>query len=186
MAQQAGLNLEGQLALVNSAAYPARHQLGGAKLLAAPRLGIAYTLDPKTVVRTGYGLSWVSPEQINYSHAPFQSTINAATTTMVTSLNGGLTPLNTLSNPFPNGLIQPAHLSFSVLQINTLTPDDLKLGQALLNTVPNPFYNVLPPTAGTLALPTVTAGQLRDPSPSSSTSGTAHHKAPTRRITHSR
>jgi hypothetical protein len=61
-----------------------------------------------TVVRAGYGLSWVSPEQINYSLPPFQSAVNAATTTMVTSVNGsGLVPLNTLSNPFPTGLIEP-------------------------------------------------------------------------------
>src|SRR5439155_5646022 len=107
LGQQVGLNLRGQLALVNSAAYPDRHQLGSSKVAPAPRLGLAWSVANNTVLRAGYGLSWVSPEQINYSLAPFQSPVNAATTTMVTSANGGLTPLNTLSNPFPNGLIQP-------------------------------------------------------------------------------
>jgi hypothetical protein len=219
LGQQVGLNLRGQLALVNSAAYPDRHQLGSSKVLAAPRFGFAWSLAHNTVLRAGYGLSWVSPEQINYSLAPFQSPVNAATTTMVTSVNGGLTPLNTLSNPFPNGLIAPighnpallrnyegqnfnapipgqpftsvqqwnlevqrqlaggvainagyagskaTHLSFSVLQINQLPDQYLALGSALLNTVANPFYGVLPATAGTLGLPTTTAGQLLRPYP---------------------
>src|SRR5262249_3418562 len=60
-----------------------------------------------TVVRGGYGLSWAPSEQINYNLAPFQSPVNAATTTMVTSINGGQTPADTLSNPFPGGLITP-------------------------------------------------------------------------------
>jgi hypothetical protein len=214
-----GMNLKGQLAFVNTPAYPDRHQLGPSKVLAAPRVGIAWNLAKNTVIRTGYGLSWVSPEQINYSLAPFQSAVNAATTTMVTSANGGFTPLNTLSNPFPGGLIGPlnndpaglsrfegqsfnapnpgqpfasvqqwnfqvqhqfaqglsldvgyagskaTHLSFSVLQINQLPDQYLSQGAALLNTVPNPFYGVLPASAGTLGLPTVTAEQLLRPYP---------------------
>ncbi len=106
LGQQAGRNLRGQMALVNSPAHPDRHQLSYNPLV-APRLGFAYSVTPNAVLRGGYGLSWVSSEQINYSMAPFQSPVNAATTTMVTSANGGLTPLDTLSNPFPNGVIQP-------------------------------------------------------------------------------
>jgi hypothetical protein len=107
LGQSVNLNLKGQLAFVDSPQYTDRSQLGGAKVLPAPRVGIAWSPLNNTTVRTGYGLVWVSPEQINYSLPPFQSAINAATTTMVTSANGGLTPLNTLSNPFPNGLIEP-------------------------------------------------------------------------------
>jgi hypothetical protein len=219
LAQKVGMNLQGQLALVASPAYSSRNQLGSAKLAPAPRFGLAWSLASNTVLRGGYGLSWVSPEQINYSLAPFQSPVNAATTTMVTSVNGGLTPLNTLSNPFPNGLISPqghnvallsnfegqsfnapipgppypyvqqwnleiqrqlpsgilfsagyagskaTHLTYSVLQINQLPDQDLALGAALLKTVPNPFSGVLPASAGTLGLPTTTAGQLLRPYP---------------------
>lgn len=219
LGQQVGMNLKGQLAFVNSPAYPDRHQMGPSKTLPAPRIGIAWTPVTNTVVRLGYGLSWVSPEQINYSLPPFQSAINAATTTMVTSANGGLTPLNTLSKPFPNGLIEPlnnnpaqltrfegqsfnapipgqpfvnlqqwnlfvqhqfkgdlsidagysgskaTHLAFSVLQMNQLPDQDLALGSARLNSVPNPFYGVLPASAGTLGLLTVTQEQLLRPFP---------------------
>jgi hypothetical protein len=211
------LPLKGQLAFVNSPAYSDRSTLGSAKVLPAPRIGIAWSPVNNTAIRAGYGLVWVSPEQINYSLPPFQSAVNAATTTMVTSANGGLTPLNTISNPFPNGLIQPlnnipaqltrfegqsfnapipgqpfvnvqqwnfqvqhqfrgdlavdagyvgskaTHLSFSVLQINSLPDQYLSLGSALLTSVPNPFYGVLPASAGTLALPTVTQEQLLRP-----------------------
>jgi hypothetical protein len=213
------LPLKGQLAFVNSPAYSDRSTLGSAKVLPAPRIGIAWSPVNNTAIRAGYGLVWVSPEQINYSLPPFQSAVNAATTTMVTSANGGLTPLNTISNPFPNGLIQPlnnipsqltrfegqsfnapipgqpfvnvqqwnfqvqhqfrsdlavdagyvgsksTHLSFSVLQINSLPDQYLSMGSALLTSVPNPFYGVLPASAGTLALPTVTQGQLLRPYP---------------------
>jgi hypothetical protein len=219
LGQQPGLNLRGQLAFVNTPAYPDRNQLGPAKALVAPRVGIAWSPTKDTVIRTGYGLSWVSPEQINYSLPPFQSAINAATTTMVTSVNGGLTPLNTLSNPFPGGLIEPlnnnpaglarfegqsfnapipgqpftsvqqwnfqvqhefaqglsldvgyagakaTHLAFSVLAINQLPDQYLSQGATLLSPVPNPFYGVLPSSAGTLGLPTVTEEQLLRPYP---------------------
>ena len=107
LGQKAGINLRGQMAFVDTPAYPSRNQLGPVQPFAAPRVGLAWSLAKDTVIRTGYGLSWVSPEMINYSLPPFQSAINAATTTMVTSANGGLTPLNTLSNPFPGGLIEP-------------------------------------------------------------------------------
>ena len=111
LGQGVGVNLKGQMAFVDTPAYPDRHQLGPSNVLAAPRVGIAWSPTSSTVIRAGYGLSWVSPEQINYSLPPFQSAINAATTTMVTSVNGGLTPLNTLSNPFPGGLIEPLNNS---------------------------------------------------------------------------
>jgi len=219
LGQQVNMSLKGQLALVNSPAYPDRHQLGPAKAELAPRVGVAYTVAKNTVVRSGYGITRVSPEQIDYSLAPFQSPINAATTTMNPSLNGGLTPFNTLSNPFPEGLINPpghdiaalrryegqsfnspipdppftyvqqwnlevqqqlrsglalnvgyagskaTHLPYYRMVINSLSPQSMALGSALLKTVANPFYGVLPSTAGTLAQPTITAGQLLRPYP---------------------
>src|SRR5262249_40088698 len=58
-----------------------------------------------------------------------------------------------------------SHLSFSVVQMNKLPDQYLSMGAALLNPVANPFYGVLPSSAGTLALPTVTAEQLLRPYP---------------------
>lgn len=63
-----------------------------------PRLGLAYQLAPNMVVRAGYGVFYVPLIAINNTGTQgFE-----ATTPWVTSLDG-LTPLNLLSNPFPQG-----------------------------------------------------------------------------------
>lgn len=68
----------------------------------APRFGLAYSVDPKTVVRAGYGIFWAP------SFFTFQNTIGySQTTPIVTSTDGNFTPAVTLSNPYPNGLLQP-------------------------------------------------------------------------------
>ena len=66
-----------------------------------PRLGFAYTFNNKTVIRGGYGIV-VLPRMV---YGSGNGAIGALrTTTMVTSLDG-LTPYNTLSNPFPSGIL---------------------------------------------------------------------------------
>jgi hypothetical protein len=74
-----------------------------------PRLGAAYQLDQHTVLRGGYALiygqTWNDP-----GNAPgFTQTTN-----MVTSIQTGV-PANTLDNPFPNGILQPAGSSQGLL-----------------------------------------------------------------------
>lgn len=68
----------------------------------SPRVGVAYQVNDKTVIRGGYGIFW-SP-QIGLG-SPFQSEGVTALTNPPTD-NGGL-PLVQLSNPFPNGLDRP-------------------------------------------------------------------------------
>ena len=68
-----------------------------------PRVGFAYSVNSKTVVRGGFGIFWVpqsfsATDQVGYSQ----------TTNIVGSTNGGVTPASTLSNPYPNGLLQPS------------------------------------------------------------------------------
>jgi hypothetical protein len=107
---QVGMSsLKGQLAFVNSPAYSPRQDMTNRYHLISPRLNIAYNLDPSTTFRAGYGLSWVPPDMVNYSLSPFQSPVNAATTTMVSSTGGtsSLYPAATFANPFPQGLIPP-------------------------------------------------------------------------------
>jgi len=69
----------------------------------APRVGLAYEATRKLVIRSAYGIFWV-PER-GVLNPP--STGFSITTTMVTSLDNGLTPYNTVDNPFPNGLLVP-------------------------------------------------------------------------------
>lgn len=129
-----GLPLTGQLALVDSAAYPNRTQLAGHHDLFAPRVNAAYAPSDKTSVRAGYGLSWIPPDMINYSISPFQSPVNAATTTMVSSVGGtsSLIPAATLENPFPGGLIPPIGHNPSALPIFE--------GQSVSSPIPNEPY----------------------------------------------
>jgi hypothetical protein len=107
LSQKTGLQLRGQLALVNSEAYPDRTIHPNRKNLFAPRAGIAYRWNDKTVARLGYGLSCL-PSDVAFLNAPWFSSVNSALTAMVSTLDGGITPANTLSNPFPTGVLQPA------------------------------------------------------------------------------
>ena len=62
----------------------------------APRIGIAYTVTPKTVLRAGYSLSYIPRVGMVYP------TGYSNTTSMVTTQDG-VTPYNLLRNPFPSG-----------------------------------------------------------------------------------
>jgi Carboxypeptidase regulatory-like domain/TonB-dependent Receptor Plug Domain len=69
----------------------------------APRLGFAWHVTPKTVIRAGggifYGTSW------GFGSQPSQFGISGftAATTLVSSIDG-VTPTASLSNPYPSGL----------------------------------------------------------------------------------
>jgi len=70
----------------------------------APRLGLAWLLTPKTVLRSGYGI-FLDTMGIDQQHVN-QGGFNQPTT-LIPSLNNGQTFVATLSNPFPNGLEVP-------------------------------------------------------------------------------
>lgn len=69
-----------------------------------PRFGVAYQAMPGTVIRGGYGI-YYAPTTGNFVRLG-QSGF-AETTAMVTSVDGGFTPANTLTNPFPDGIRRP-------------------------------------------------------------------------------
>jgi hypothetical protein len=127
-------SLKGQLALVGSPAYPNRTQIEDHYKLFAPRVNVAYDASPSTSVRIGYGLSWIPPDMINYNMSPFQSPVNAATTTMVSSVGGTseLLPSATFGNPFPTGLVPPIGHDPSRLNIFE--------GQSISSPIPNESY----------------------------------------------
>lgn len=70
-----------------------------------PRIGLAYQLTPKTVLRAGYGIYFGTLSVDTFS--PIQAGFNQ-TTPIQPSLNNGVTYIATLANPFPNGLLQPS------------------------------------------------------------------------------
>ncbi|MCC7500136.1 MAG: carboxypeptidase regulatory-like domain-containing protein, partial [Bryobacterales bacterium] len=193
-----------------------------------PRLGLAYRVLPRTVIRTGFGMFFSGWWQ------PFVNTTGfASQTEMLTSLDGGLTPANTLSNPYPSGLVQPtgssqglATLIGSGLSVYDYWPRNLRnfrwsfgvqheitpgfqvevnyvgqhadhlvlatsggdsnrvisggtgngtggtfnqkyysLGSRLNAKAPNPFFGLIPASAGALGASTITVGNLLQPYP---------------------
>ncbi len=88
-----------------------------------PRLGFAWQYNARTVVRGGFGITYIP------TFGPGGSAAGAGlviSTTMQTSADGGLTPYTTLSNPFPDGITQPAGSSLGTM---TGIGTNLNLGQ---------------------------------------------------------
>ncbi len=186
----------------------------------SPRVGAAYSIAPETVVRAGYGVYWAPwnyqpVSGINYGQIGFvrQTFIS----------QGQFTPTVTLTNPFPNGVLQPVgsalgpltgvggQIEFvdqdkgspwvqqysadlehqlrngiavgveyigatgrslglggsndAVVNINQLDPVHLSLGNALLETVPNPFFGLPAGQGFAVTSPTVQRRQLLRPFP---------------------
>jgi outer membrane receptor protein involved in Fe transport len=74
-----------------------------------PRLGVAYQLDTHSVLRGGYALIYGQTFNDPGNAPGFTQTTN-----MVTSIQAGV-PANTLDNPFPTGILQPAGSSQGLL-----------------------------------------------------------------------
>lgn len=66
-----------------------------------PRAGFAYALTNRLVARGGIGEMFKNP-------VPGGNTLGwTSNTSFVSSYDGGKTPANTLTNPFPNGVVEP-------------------------------------------------------------------------------
>jgi outer membrane receptor protein involved in Fe transport len=88
----------GNVALVNSPAWRSQREDNLHWKLFSPRLGLAYRLTDKTVLRGAYGISY--PPSTLSQDGPNLSPINLAPTTVT---DGSAT----VANPFPTGLQQP-------------------------------------------------------------------------------
>ncbi len=78
-----------------------------------PRAGFAYRINDKTTFRGGWGIFYAPTYfSLDTSYSPGLS----QTTTYLASADGNATPANSLSNPFPTGVNQPATIQRGVLQ----------------------------------------------------------------------
>lgn len=90
-----------------------------------PRVGYAFQLAPKTVLRSGYGLFWI-PAAITEVTGDNRAPAWAINTLAVASLDGGITPFNTLDNPYPQGILNPPG---SAAGLNTLVGQNAAANQ---------------------------------------------------------
>jgi hypothetical protein len=130
----AGLNNPGSVQLVDSSTRNSRYQTNRDLKQFSPRVGLAYEITPSTVFSMGYGIFWL-PMDVGNQSQPTGDEINAGGTPYLASLNGGLTPNPnaTLSNPWPNGFVQPP---------GRANYDATLLGSGLLATfLNNPYPN---------------------------------------------
>ncbi|MBI3681102.1 MAG: carboxypeptidase regulatory-like domain-containing protein [Acidobacteria bacterium] len=208
-------NLRGGLEFPNVGGNP-RRQFDTDWNNFGPRFGLAYAVNSKTVLRSGYSL-YYEPYTGRAVSTGAGFTGFSALTSWVSSLDG-VTPLNVFNNSFPSGLNQPLGASLGLLTSvgealgatardgafdrraltgyiqhwnfgieralpwavvinaaytgskgaklidgggwdeNQLSPEALRLGNALLDRVPNPFFGII--QTGPLAASTTTRGQL--------------------------
>jgi hypothetical protein len=71
----------------------------------APRIGLAYSITPRTIVRSGYGIFWV-PNYVSFAVNPLNDMVNAASTTYIGTVDG-THPFNSIALPFLNGVSPP-------------------------------------------------------------------------------
>ncbi len=69
-----------------------------------PRIGFAYQLNDKTILRGGYGMFF---DSIGVSKTVARQTGFTQSTPVQASLDNGQSYIATVSNPFPNGLLEP-------------------------------------------------------------------------------
>ena len=127
------VNVPGAFDLVSSQQHPAGGVFNENWNDWAPRIGVAYRINDKSVVRAAFGKFFV-PADLQFPSAPLQAGVNFLNNIMVNTIDGQQTPYNTLDNPYPGGLLAPPHRDPAYQQ--------LLLGgnpQALFADTPNGF-----------------------------------------------
>ncbi len=81
----------------------------------APRIGMVYSMTPKTVVRGGWGL-YYAPWNYAAAGTDGWGQIGYSATTLIQNpQTAGSVPTVTIDNPFPNGLVQPSGNALGLL-----------------------------------------------------------------------
>jgi len=99
----AGLQLKGDVALVNTPAYSSRTNLNPHYDLFSPRIGLAYRLTNKNVLRAGFGIVFGPTAILEQNAQPYNSPINSARTIIQPTTQ----PVNAFHNPYASGILEP-------------------------------------------------------------------------------
>lgn len=95
-----------------------------------PRLGAAYSINSKTVLRAGAGVYYgVSPTTNFYLYGPTFS----SSTPYVPSQDGGITQSASIDNPFPNGLRAPQGRQYGNMSMWGLNMGSTRIGTSTRN-----------------------------------------------------
>ena len=88
----------------------------------SPRIGIAYQLTPKTVIRTGYGIFYTPFERIGSED---QLALNppGLINNSISLPSTASSPLFLLRNGFPSNFLDPSQLSLQRVKIRAANPD---------------------------------------------------------------
>ncbi|MBI1895551.1 MAG: TonB-dependent receptor, partial [Acidobacteria bacterium] len=111
--QVPGLDLRGGLLFAGVDGQP-RGQTDPQRRSFAPRFGVAWQVNPRMVVRAGYGIFFAGTTNLGRGTAA--SPGFSVPTPMVTSVDG-VTPQHRLNNPYPNGLLNPIGSSEGLLTL---------------------------------------------------------------------
>ena len=114
-----GLNVPGNIDLVQSLSDPYRSGNLPNWTQFAPRVGAAYQLAKNTVFHAGYGMFWL-PNDVAWSTSPNNDPINSYSTPVLESIYTGVPACYpsscsanspgsayTIANPFPGGIVAP-------------------------------------------------------------------------------
>jgi hypothetical protein len=100
-----GSTCPGDAFLVGTGRNTSENNIPMDKKAFSPRLGFAYALDQKTVVRGGYGIFFI-PNYVSFGLNPDNDVVNLATTPFTATQDGYITPYSTLNGTgcsFANG-----------------------------------------------------------------------------------
>jgi hypothetical protein len=92
----AGSSCPGDLFLVKTGVNGSRNNLPLSKKEFLPRLGFAYSVDPKTVIRGGYGIFFI-PNYVSFNANPYVDPVSSSTSNFFSSNDHGNTPAATLN-----------------------------------------------------------------------------------------
>jgi len=86
----------GDVFLVGTGVNSGRNNLPLSYKEVLPRLGFAYSVNPKTVIRGGYGIFFI-PNYVSFNANPYNDIVSSATSNFYSSNDHGVTPAATLN-----------------------------------------------------------------------------------------